>query len=153
MNSKNPDSRPGPALPENSRGSFGLWISIINRSAQSYFYHQLEPYGLGTGQQAYLLALLPGEEIAQEALAKRLQVDRANVTRAVHQLVESGYIVRKQSEKDRRSRLISLSREGVRVRTEVEHIAAKWIEKLRSSVSPEEWEQTENTLRKIARSL
>ncbi|WP_169730490.1 MarR family winged helix-turn-helix transcriptional regulator [Salinispira pacifica] len=140
-------------IPEDSKGSFGLWISIINRSAQSYFYHKLEPFGLGTGQQAYLLALLPGEEIVQDQLAQRLQIDRANVTRALGSLIKSGYVQRRISPEDRRARLVSLTEKGTEVRREVEGIASQWIETLQKAVSADEWNQSEQTLRKIALSL
>lgn len=131
-------------------GSFGRSISILNRVAGGYFQKKLKPYGLGPGQQAYLLALLPGEEIIQEQLSLRLKVDRANVTRAVKGLEFLGYIKRTRSDEDKRLWMVSLTVKGFEVRTEVENIARKWLETLKSSVTSEQWSITEECLKVMA---
>ncbi len=132
---------------------FGLWISILNRQASMYFQRELKLYKLGPGQQAYLLALQANEQIAQEELAKRLQVDKANVSRAIKGLEEVGYISRKNSETDARILLVSLSPQGETVKIAVENIARAWIQSLRSRISEEEWQLCESALKKIALSF
>jgi len=131
----------------------GLNISIINRAAQSYFYHELKPFNIGPGQQAYLLALQPEERISQDQLAQRLQIDRANVTRALKVLEENGYICRIRSIKDKRSWEISLSDSGVQVRSKIQGIARRWLERLKEPLSEEDWNQLERSLQTIASSL
>lgn len=132
-------------------GGPGLSISIINRQARTYFQKNLKKYNLGPGQQAYLLALRPGEALPQEVLSERLQVDRANVTRAVKVLTGLGYFKREETPSDSRVRLISLTEKGMEVREEVRVIALQWIEKLKSRVTDDEWEVMEQALEKIAR--
>ena len=78
-------------------GVFGLWISILNRSAGAYFQRELSHWGLGPGQQAYLLALSPGKGTTQEELSRQLKVDKANVSRAVKSLMALGYVERIRS--------------------------------------------------------
>ncbi|KGE71190.1 MarR family winged helix-turn-helix transcriptional regulator [Spirochaeta lutea] len=136
-----------------AEGRFGLYISVINRAAQSFFYHRLKGLGIGPGQQAYLLSLMPGETIVQEELAKRLRVDRGNVTRAVQALESAGFISRSRSHTDRRAWNITLTEQGIRTRGVVETIARQWIEKLRNPLSDQEWNTLEQTLQTIAESL
>lgn len=133
--------------------SFGKHISLINRFAQGYFASRLKAYHIGPGQQAYLLTILPHESIMQDELARRLHVDKANVTRAIKGLVEQGYVTREQSDIDKRALLITLTEKGEQVRAEVEAIACSWIEKVRSSLSDEEWETMEGYLERMANSL
>ncbi len=133
--------------------SFGKHISLINRAAQGYFTNRLKAYHIGPGQQAYLLTLLPHESIMQEELARRLHVDKANVTRAIKGLVEQGYVRREQSEVDKRALLITLTDKGVQVRTEVEAIASEWIETVRSPLTDEQWRSMDTYLEKIANTL
>ncbi|MFP4383318.1 MAG: MarR family winged helix-turn-helix transcriptional regulator [Spirochaetia bacterium] len=134
-------------------GDVGLAVSIINRRAGAYFRESLKKFSLGPGQQAYLLALRPGEKIPQDTLSQRLCVDKANVTRAVTGLTELGYLRRERDMYDKRIWNVSLSEQGTAVQKEVREISRLWIEMLRSYVDCEEWTVTEQTLKKIAESL
>jgi len=134
-----------------STGRFGLSISILNRAAHRYFQCALEPYGLGPGQQAYLMAILPGELIVQDELAGRLKVDKANVTRAVRGLQELGYIDRIQDGADRRCRLVSLTDRGAEVRLEVESSSARWLKLLSEGVEEAHWALLEDLLDVVVR--
>ncbi|HKL60155.1 MAG TPA: MarR family transcriptional regulator [Sphaerochaeta sp.] len=136
-----------------NKGGFGKHISLINRAAQGYFASRLKAYHIGPGQQAYLLTLLPHESIMQEELARRLHVDKANVTRAIKGLVEQGYVTREQSDIDKRALLITLTEKGVQVRSEVEAIAFAWIQKVRAPLSDEEWNTMEGYLERMAKDL
>ncbi len=138
---------------DSNQGRFGLYISIINRAAQGYFYHRLKDFNIGPGQQAYLLSLLPGEIIIQEELSKRMQVDKANVTRAIRTLENQGHIYRSRSFKDARAWNISLTTKGIETRESIEAIAREWIDLLKEPLSPEEWARLEDSLQRIASSL
>lgn len=91
------------ALNDTNQGRIGLYLSIINRAALGFFYHRLKEVNIGPGQQAYLLSLLPGELIIQDELARRMQMDKANVTRAIRSLDNHGYITRSKSIEDGRA--------------------------------------------------
>lgn len=138
---------------ENVDNRFGLWLSMINRAAHSFFHHRLQPFGIGPGQQAYLLALQPGEYISQDELGKRLRIHKANVTRAIRRLVKKGYVLQKQTKQDARLRLVSLSAKGIRVQEQVVDIAREWIVSLKSAVNEKAWQQAEATLQAIALAL
>lgn len=129
---------------------FGHAISVLNRSAAAYFTRTLKPYSIGPGQQAYLLALQPEEQIHQDVLAHRLQVDKANVTRALGSLEKLGLIHREESPEDKRIRLIRLSSQGVIIREEVRAIAQQWIESLQAAVTSDQWDQLVSLLEIIA---
>ncbi len=136
-----------------NESDFGKHISLINRAAQGYFTSKLKDYHIGPGQQAYLLTLLPHESIMQEELARRLHVDKANVTRAIRGLVEQGYVTRKQSEVDKRALLITLTEKGEQVRTEVEAIALAWIQEVRAPLTDDEWNTMEGYMQRMATAL
>lgn len=140
-------------MTENRESRFGLYISIINRAAQGYFYHKLKNFNIGPGQQAYLLSLFPGESIVQDELAKRLKVDKANVTRALKGLEKSGYITRIRSSKDKRSWEIALTIPGIEARAEIEAFSKEWIEILKKPLSDEDWNALESALKRIAESV
>lgn len=134
-------------------GGFGRAISIINRKALGYFSRRLKPLGLGPGQQAYLLALAPGETATQEELARRLCVDKANVSRAARGLEGLGYLRRVRSGDDARAVELSLTAGGREAREAAERIAAEWIALLRGALPADEWRAAESALERIATSL
>lgn len=140
-------------MKDNQESRFGLYISIINRAAQGYFYHKLKDFDIGPGQQAYLLSLFPGETIVQDELAGRLKVDKANVTRALKGLEKSGYISRIRSSKDKRAWDISLTKEGLKIRAEIENISKTWINTLKKPLSDHDWNHLEESMQIIAESL
>jgi len=140
-------------MTENKENRFGLNISILNRAAQVFFYHRLKDYDIGPGQQAYLLSLFPGETIVQDELAKRLKVDKANVTRALQGLEKNGYIKRVRTTLDKRSWAVTLTETGSRVRLEIEAISKEWIDTLKKPLTDAEWLHLEDLLQAIAESL
>lgn len=138
---------------ENRESRFGLSISIINRASQSYFYHKLKHLDVGPGEQAYLLSIHEGESILQEDLARRLKVDKANVTRAIKKLEASGYVSRTVAAADKRARHVSLTAKGLRVRSEIAVIAGDWVAYLQKSLTDEERRHIEELLEKVAQGL
>jgi DNA-binding MarR family transcriptional regulator len=137
--------------PMESGNEFGRAISLLNRTAGAYFSKSLKALGIGPGQQAYLLALEPGECINQEALAKRLSVDKANVARALAALEALGCVKRQPSARDGRERLVELAPRGLKVRAEVEEAASRWIRRLQAGFSDEEWGTLEALLSRASR--
>lgn len=135
---------------EEEKGLFGLWISVLSRSARTYFQRELIPWGIGPGQQAYLLALQPGEKVQQDELSGRLKIDKANVTRAVKGLIALGYLKRERNNDDRRAWMVSFTGKGLEARMAVVEISSRWLDMLSSAVTPEEWRDTEETLEKVA---
>jgi DNA-binding MarR family transcriptional regulator len=129
-----------------SGNEFGRAISLLNRAAGAYFSKRLKPLGLGPGQQAYILALVPGERINQDTLAERLHVDKANVTRALSALDALGYVKRLPSERDGRERLIELSPRGLGARAATEEAAAQWLRRLQAGFGEAEWAALEALL-------
>lgn len=133
-----------------SGNRFGRAISLLNRAAGAYFSKTLKPSGLGPGQQAYLLALAPGERINQETLAERLHVDKANVTRALAALEALGYVDRMPSARDGRERLLELSARGSGARAQAEEAASRWARRLQAGFSDGEWRELEALLERAA---
>ena len=82
--------------------SFSKHISILYRCGQSYYDDVLREYGIGCGQQFFLLRIsqLPGISLLE--LAQIGNFDRGTATRAVQKLDELGYIRRVGDPNDRR---------------------------------------------------
>lgn len=82
----------------------GKLISLISRQNQKLLANELKPYDIGGGgQHSFLKAILTNPGINQDQLTCNLKFDKATTARSVKRLEESGYIMRKVDEKDRRS--------------------------------------------------
>jgi DNA-binding MarR family transcriptional regulator len=132
---------------------FGLHLSMINRAAQAYFTRELKNLPVGPGQQAYLLAIQPGEAIVQEELVRRLRVDPANVTRALAALEMAALVRRRPDPQDRRAAIVELTDDGIQVRRQVERISRNWISLLKGGLDDEQWNQIQDLTARMAASL
>ncbi len=78
-----------------------------------------EVYGL-TSIQLYALHAIKDDQVTMGMLAQTLHCDASNVTGIVDRLVESSLISRRESEHDRRVKLLSLTDKGRRVVRSIE---------------------------------
>lgn len=77
-------------------------ISAIYRCSATYRQGVLSPLGLKPFHAAYLISICKNPGITQDQLAKRIFVDKSNVTRQVSFLEEAGFVERRVSPCDRR---------------------------------------------------
>ena len=79
------------------------------------------------GSMFSMLTLLnrnPGSN--QDMLCKELKIDKSNVTRMCHQLESMGYIVREQSQEDKRRNMLYLTDKGQSVIPEYRELLSIW---------------------------
>ena len=67
-----------------------------------------------------LMVLRTRGEISQQALGEELCIDKSNVARLCAKMNQAGHATQRSSERDARSRLVSLTRRGARLAEEVE---------------------------------
>ena len=74
--------------------------------------------------EARLLAMLAGEAgpTTQEALSRRISVDRSNAGRAFKRLEQAGYVSRRRDDADSRTNLVDITPEGRTAAAEVNRI-------------------------------
>ncbi len=77
--------------------------------------------------EARLLAMLVGEPgpTAQEALSRRISVDRSNIGRAFKRLEQAGYVTRRRDEADSRTNLVDITPAGREAAAEVNRLRSE----------------------------
>ena len=75
----------------------------IYRNTQSYLDKILKQYNLSSGAYPYLMVLEKNEGISQINISREIGNDRAMSARTINRLIESGFIIRVQDEKDSRA--------------------------------------------------
>jgi len=90
-----------------------------SRMQRGQAFHALKALGLTPGHLRVLQALEPAESISMGAIADILQCDPSMATWLIDRLEERKLVERKMLTTDRRVKLVSLTRRGVRVKTKV----------------------------------
>lgn len=80
-----------------------------------------ETYDLSVMQFIVLCTMKPGEGMPMSAVSGMLLCDASNVTGIVERLVSHGLIIREECAKDRRVKLIQLTKKGEAVRSAALH--------------------------------
>ncbi|MCD6206308.1 MAG: MarR family transcriptional regulator [Candidatus Marinimicrobia bacterium] len=127
------------------------FLSCLHRHTQIYFDRYLHQYDLSSGSLSFLMVLFHHDGIHQEEISRKLSIDKATTARAIHKLLEVGYVSRKQDALDRRAYIISLTEKGRALKPELKRLSRKWSEKLTAGFSPEEKEQVFDLLERMSR--
>ena len=114
------------------------YASIIYRQAQRYFDKELEKYGIGCGQQFFLLHINSNEGISMYDLARLGHFDKGTVTKAVQKLEEEGLIRIEVDPKDRRMRRLYTTRKAEEVVKAAYGLRETWFEILTEGLTDEE---------------
>jgi DNA-binding MarR family transcriptional regulator len=109
-----------------NRQFIGKFVSFLYRYNQMYLDKELRPYNIGPGQFYLLMPLFQKDGVNQESLGQSINLDRANVTRAVQKLVKEGYVFQQRDTEDRRSYRIFLTEKGRAIEPGLKKIALEW---------------------------
>ena len=109
-----------------NRQFIGKFVSFLYRYSQMYLDKKLKPYNIGSGQFYLLMPLFQKDGVNQESLVQSINLDKANVTRAVQKLVKEGYVFQQRDDEDRRSYRIFLTEKGRAIEPGLKNIALEW---------------------------
>ena len=118
--------------------SFLKDISLIAQSVALYRDAELERANITGYQAKYLLAVFNAEGISQDGLAKRLFINKSNVTRQVGALEDAGYLKRVQSADDRRVMMVYTTEKGKAIIPAIREANARWREIVCAGLSENE---------------
>lgn len=133
--------------------NIGRYIAKIYCKGSAIISKELQDYGIGSGQYAFLLQLYRQDGISQEELSKLLLVDKATVARAMKKLEEENLIYRIRDEKDKRYYKVFITKKALHIKEEVFKKVHAWDETLKQSLTKEEEAQMIDLLKKITHSL
>ncbi len=115
-------------------------INIIARCARLYRNDMLKKFGIHGTMDSIILHVCKSPGMSQDEIAKRVCIDKSNVTRKIAKLEEIGYIRREPSEVDRRVQLVYPTDTGKEVCEEIKKILRQWNESVTMGLSNEQSE-------------
>lgn len=124
---------------------------------QAYLAQRLKPYGIGLSEYPVLIYLVhrddgerATEKVSQSDIAQRQHRDPALMTRAAKGLAKKGLISVVPDPDNRARNVLELTPEGRAVAAEVDDLVTRWEEEAQAELAPEEREQLNNLLARLA---
>ncbi len=125
-------------------------INVIGRCGGMFRSERLKDTDLSSCHTSYILSICHAPGISQDQLARRICINRSNVTRQLTYLEEHGYVERRQSESDRRVLLVYPTQRALDILPTVKAVVREWNEFITEGFSADELEQLEDMLERIA---
>lgn len=124
-------------------------INVISRCANVYRADSLSSKKLNPIYHSFALCITRNQGITQDEIAKRLCINKSNVTRSLSALEEQGYISRETDNCDKRILHIYPTEKLLEIMPQIKEIARCWNKYLTDDISEEEIEIFESVLQKI----
>ncbi|KRL98292.1 MarR family winged helix-turn-helix transcriptional regulator [Levilactobacillus hammesii] len=125
------------------------WLSIANRYTRIALDRRLQPYRLNASMYYYILRLHEHPRLTQDKLISLTYLNPSNVTRAVNQLVNLGYVRKRQSKSDRRVYELSLTKRGERIYPDIVKLRQEVADNLLADMATDH-EQLVDQIRQLA---
>lgn len=120
-----------------------IWI-MLEKKEREYTQYKLN------NQQYVLLAfIMRYPSISPSELADKMEITKSAVSQQLVKLESEGYIMRKQSEGDKRAFSIELGEKGLLYKKEIEQYNEQLVEKYNEKLTPVEMENILSALQKL----
>jgi MarR family transcriptional regulator, 2-MHQ and catechol-resistance regulon repressor len=128
-----------------------LWVILARAygALASYVQDRIAAEGLGLSDFMVLEVLLHKGPMSISAIGEKVLLANASMTAAVDRLEEKGLVVRQSSKTDRRSKVVTLTREGRAFISNLYARHARDIDAVTSALSQREQDQLRSLLKKL----
>ncbi len=127
----------------------GKLISMIARGHTIYLNHHLEELDINASQLHFLFEISHQNNINQEKIASRCNIDKGAVARSIRKLEENGLVKREVDDENRRQKKVSLTSKGRKTLNESINLLNFWEEKVFNDTIIEK-ELLQKSLKEIA---
>lgn len=134
-------------------------VSIISKLSQNLgemeelAREQLNIKELSTAQMHYLEVINEMSNPNITELATEMRLTKPTVTVALDKLIQKGYVTKIQSDEDRRSSHLHLTKKGMQINQMHEHAHTQFVELMQETLEPKELEELTVLLEKLTKSL
>jgi DNA-binding MarR family transcriptional regulator len=131
----------------------GRALSTVHRMTQTHISRQLEPFALGSGQFPFFMAIMRNEGATQEDISARLRMDKATTAKALHKLVDAGYVAKERDPEDGRVWRIRFTEKGHALTPAVLGCLRGWSEIMYTGFTVKEKKVFTDMLERIVRNI
>ena len=124
-------------------------ITEISRCGAQYRLDYLAPMGLKACHASYLAEICAQPGISQDQLARRICINKSNVTRQAAVLEEEGFITRSPSAVDKRVTELYPTEKALELLPRISCILKHWEQQITGDLTEEELKQLSRLLAKM----
>lgn len=129
---------------------FSKYSSIITRQCKAYYDRELKPFGIGSGQQFFLIIISENPGINLADLANRGGFDKSTITRSVKKLQKLEYIRIEDDQTDGRRRHAFVTEKGLPVVNYIYKLKEQINKRLVKGLTDSEIETVSRLMTKVA---
>lgn len=116
------------------------YINIVSRCATIWRTDKLEGTELGDQHYSYILIVCRRPGISQDAISRRLFINKSNVTRSLAYLEEHGFVTRERDPEDRRQTRVYPTEKAIDILPRVREMIKGWNSYITEGFTEEEME-------------
>lgn len=126
------------------------YVNIVSRCGATFRGERLRDTDLGDTHHSYILTVCRNPGISQDKLARRLFINKSNVTRNLAYLESHGYVTRTQSETDRRVICVYPTEKAIDSLPKIRSILHEWNDYITEGFTDEEMEMFLSMMSRVA---
>lgn len=127
------------------------YINVISRCGAVWRGDKLKGTDIGALHTSYIMTVCRHPGISQDKLAKRIYINKSNVTRNLAYLESCGYVERRQKDTDKRVTEVYPTEKAMEILPTVQNMLREWNNYLTEDFSEEEMEMFMSMLSRLAR--
>jgi DNA-binding MarR family transcriptional regulator len=131
------------------QNTLSLYTTILYKDFTTFCDKELYEMGLSRGLLYFVLYLGRNPNCSPSNISQALHFDSGHTTRSIDKLVNTGFVIRKKSEEDKRVYKLQLTEKGNQVFEESRVLFSKWDEKIFEGISADERELLMPLLEKL----
>jgi DNA-binding MarR family transcriptional regulator len=131
-----------------SKEDLRAWMSVVRtyNLCNDTLINALKPLGLKIAQFEVLVKLLYDPEQTQQKLAANSYVVKSHMSGLLTEMMENGWVRRNEDEKDKRSKVISLTPKGFALANKAAAVQASVVGAMFAPLSKKQIRETEQTM-------
>lgn len=133
--------------------NFIKWLSIADRYTKMHLDRHLAAFRLNSSQYMYIIKICRYPGITQDQFQECSYLNPSNITRSVAALEKEGFIIRKVSEQDKRTRHLYPTQKAKDIYEKIYDIASEWEKKIFGDMAEKEKEQFLEQFLKISMNI
>ena len=126
------------------------YINVISRCGAVWRGDKLKGTDIGASHTSYIMTVCRHPGISQDKLAKRIYINKSNVTRNLAYLESFGYVERRQKDTDKRVTEVYPTEKAMEILPTVQNMLREWNNYLTEDFSEEEMEMFMSMLSRLA---
>lgn len=127
--------------------TYSEWMGLNMRNSLGNFLRFAKERNLSLAQLNALIHLTHNEDCNISGMGIEFGVTNAAVSQLLDKLVQQGYVHRKEDPQDRRNKILEITEDGRKLAGEGMLERQKWFSRLVTTLTDEEKQQVDNSLR------